>query len=315
MKIEDILLPTQNPVIDAKNFDLEKWRREMPMDYLIAVRILIESDNPVVKEEIFKRIVQIANLHVPDILYKYIPLKDSPSSNEKRFDILRNKQLFLPTVAALNDPYDCRAYYYNPEVLMKYDRLKSCGGRLIDDFSAFYRVASLTANGVQSMPMWAHYANNHAGFCVSYDMYDKYNLTLKSCTFPVQYTEHRLDITSIMEAQAKMLLRELKVQSAAGTKEIKIKDLTMVYLPCLLCNIKHSSWSYENEYRCTTGVNASGMPYVDAKAKAIFVGSRCEKENVKRLCKIGETLGIPVYQMDFDELAEEYQLSAKQLSV
>ena len=315
MKIEDILLPTQNQLIDEKTFDLEKWRREVPMDYLISARILTASDNPAVNAELFKSIVQIASLHVPDILYKYIPLKDSPSSNEKRFDILRNKQLFLPTVAALNDPYDCRAYYYNPEVLMKYDRLKSCGGRLIDDFSAFYRVASLTANGVQSMPMWAHYANNHAGFCVSYDMYDKYNLTLKSCTFPVQYTEHRLDITSIMEAQAKMLLRELKVQSAAGTKEIKIKDLTMVYLPCLLCNIKHSSWSYENEYRCTTGVNASGMPYVDAKAKAIFVGSRCEKENVKRLCKIGETLGIPVYQMDFDELAEEYQLSAKQLSV
>ena len=86
MKIEDILLPTQNQLIDENSFDLEKWRRELPMDYLIAVRILIESDNPAVKAEIFKSIVQIANLHVPNILYKYIPLKDSPSSNEKRFD-------------------------------------------------------------------------------------------------------------------------------------------------------------------------------------------------------------------------------------
>lgn len=315
MKIEDILLQMQNPVIDEKNYDLEKWRRELPMDYLIAVRILIESDNPAVKAEIFKSIVQIANLHVPNILYKYIPLKDCPTSNKKRFDTLRNKQLFLPTVAALNDPYDCRAYYYNPEELMKYDRLKSCGGRLIDDFSVFHRVASLTANGVNSMPMWAHYANNHAGFCVSYDMYDKDNLTLKSCTFPVQYTEHRLAITSVMDAQAKMLLRELKVQSAAGEKEIKIKDLTLIYLSCLLCNIKHISWSYENEFRCIAGVNAPGMPFVNAKAKAIFVGSRCEKENVKCLFEIGKTLGIPVYQMEFDEIAEEYQLSAKQLSV
>lgn len=47
------------------------------------------------------------------------------------------------------------------------------------------------------MPMWAHYANNHAGFCVSYDM--KENKQLSGCTFPVQYTNQRIDITSLMD--------------------------------------------------------------------------------------------------------------------
>ena len=38
---------------------------------------------------------------------------------------------------------------------------------------------------MNSMPMWAHYSNNHRGFCVAYDMKDDANIALSGCTFPI----------------------------------------------------------------------------------------------------------------------------------
>ena len=313
MKIEDIPFPLPK-VVDEKNFDIEKWRKETPVDYFLAARLVISSDNPAVQAEVFKSIFQIAQLHIPSVLYKYISLPDNAEKKRKRFDALLKSRLFLSKVNSFNDPFDCKAYYYDPKALAKHDPLKPYGGRLIEDFSSHVRVASLTANGVQSLPMWAHYANNHTEFCVSYDMTDKDNLRLKSCTFPVYYTDDRLDITSIMDSFVTKVRREISTQSAAGKKEILIDDLSIVFLSSLLCNVKQSSWSYENEYRCTEGATAPGIPFVGAKAKEIFVGLHCREEDIKRLREIGEELGVPVYKMAFDECSAEYQLFVEKIS-
>lgn len=310
MKIEDIPIPAPK-IVDENNFDLEEWRREVPINYFELARFLTISNHPIVKNEVFKTIYKAVQLHIPGTLYKYISLSVKTDSDEKRFDALLKNRLFLSAVSSFNDPFDCKAYYYDPRALMKYEELKSHNGKIIDDFSSMLRVVSLTSNGVQSLPMWAHYANNHAGFCVSYDMTDRDNLFLKSCTFPVFYTDDRLDITSVMDSFISTVKAELKVQSAAGKKEILIDDLSVVFLASLLCNVKQSSWSYEKEYRCTEGATAPGMPFVDAKPKEIFVGLHCEEKHIKRLREIGEVLEIPVYKMAFDECSEGYQLSVE----
>lgn len=310
MKIEDIPIPAPK-IVDENNIDLEKWRREVPINYYELARFLTVSNHPLVKKEVFKTIYQAVQLHIPETLYKYISLSGKTGSDEKRFDALLKNRLFLSEVSSFNDPFDCKAYYYDPKALMKYEELKPHNGKIIDDFSSMLRVVSLTSNGVQSLPMWAHYANNHAGFCVSYDMTDRDNLFLKSCTFPVFYTDDRLDITSVMDSFVSSVKTEIKVQSAAGKKEILIDDFSIVFLASLLCNVKQSSWSYENEYRCTEGATAPGIPFVDAKAKEIFVGLHCKEEHVKRLREIGGVLGIPVYKMAFNECSAGYQLSVE----
>lgn len=310
MKIEDIPIPAPK-IVDENNIDLEKWRREVPINYYELARFLTISNHPLVKNEVFKTIYQAVQLHIPETLYKYISLSGKTGSDEKRFDALLKNRLFLSEVSSFNDPFDCKAYYYDPKALMKYEELKPHNGKIIDDFSSMLRVVSLTSNGVQSLPMWAHYANNHAGFCVSYDMTDRDNLFLKSCTFPVFYTDDRLDITSVMDSFVSSVKTEIKVQSAAGKKEILIDDFSIVFLASLLCNVKQSSWSYENEYRCTEGATAPGIPFVDAKAKEIFVGLHCKEEHVKRLREIGGVLGIPVYKMAFNECSAGYQLSVE----
>ena len=115
---------------------------------------------------------------------------------------MSNGEIDLSDIKDFNDPFDGKGFFYDATQLEDIERLKPHGGRLIDNFTAYIKATSLTSNGIQSMPMWAHYSNNHAGYCVSYVMIA--NLGLSSCTFPVQYTNDRLDVTSLMRTQASL---------------------------------------------------------------------------------------------------------------
>lgn len=306
MKLEDLKYTIPEQPVDEKNFDIEKWRREHPMDYLKAMSIMNMTDG-ISKDVIFQEVYKITRLYIPDVLYKYYSLTDDKKLNKQKIQTLQKSKIYMSDIKNFNDPFDGKGYFYDANQLKKIDRLASHEGKLIDDFTSFIKATTLTSNGVHSMPMWAHYSNNHTGFCVSYNMKD--NVVLSRCTFPVQYTDQRIDVTSLMEQQAYMLTNEIEKQSAMGNKKIMINDLSIVYMSSLLCNLKHASWSYENEFRCTTGVLSKGMPYIDANPKEIFIGMKCSPEHSKQLAEIAATLNIPAHIMAFDECSPQFGLT------
>ncbi|MCB2343300.1 DUF2971 domain-containing protein [Clostridium estertheticum] len=292
-------------------FNLEKWRAENPMDYLLAMNLINQSSN---KNEVFMTIYKITRLHLPDVLFKYISLTDDIALNESKLDTLEKQEIYMSDVKNLNDPFDSKAYFYRPDELKKYERLKEYDGKLIDDFTLFVKIASLTANSVSNMPMWAHYSNNHKGFCLSYDLKDKRNVQLSSCTFPVQYTDKRIDITDLMDNQASKMFLEIDKQIAEGKKEIKLDDLSLGFMESLFCNIKHETWSYEKEYRCTVGAIAKGMPFFSASPKSIYIGMNCSQIYVDKLIKIANKLQIPVFRMGFNEYDTNFNLSLQSVT-
>jgi len=308
MKIEDIRFAIPEEPVDEEGFDVEKWRVENPMDYLKAVILLSMAPN---KNEIFNIIYKVTRLHVPDTLFKYYSLTDNIILNEQKIDTLRQAKIFMSDIEFLNDPFDTKAFFYRPEELKKYKRLEENDGKLIDDFSSFIKVSALTSNNVNSMPMWAHYANNHKGFCVSYDM--KANNELLSCTFPVQYTDQRIDITSIMNQQAHKIIQMIENQSTNAINKMLMGDLTLVYVTLLFCNIKHLSWSYENEFRCSIGAMVNDMPYIPAMPKEIYIGMNCLQTYADRIAKIATELHVPAYRMLFNELGTEFDLVYKRI--
>ena len=79
----------------------------------------------------------------------------------------------------------------------------------------------------------------------------------------------RLDISSEMVRQVQKLVKSIDETHQKGNLVTMLEDETLIYLPQLLYNIKHSSWSYEKEYRCIIASTANGMPFIDAKPKAI----------------------------------------------
>lgn len=309
LKIEDLHFDLSSEPIDEENWNLEQWRKENPMDYFKAMYILNMADNSMAKTEVFKAIYRVARLHIPDVLYKYYSLSSDETLNMKKFQSLNDGKIYMSDLEDFNDPFDGKGFFYDPQELVDIEQLKPHGGKYIDSFNAFIKATSLTSNDVQSLPMWAHYGSNHTGFCVSYDM--KSNIELSSCTFPVQYTNDRLDVTSLMRKQAQYLFNEFNRQSAMGKKEILINDFTIIFMASLLCNIKHISWSYEKEFRCTTGATAKGMPFIEANPKEIFIGMNCASSHAGRLIEIANLRNIPVYKMEFDECGKSYELIAK----
>ena len=299
MKIEDLHYDLSSAVTDDGNWNIETWRKDFPMDYLKAIYILNMATNGIVQSEVFKAIYRITRLHIPNTLYKYYSLSNDDALNRKKFETLSKQQIYMSAIEDFNDPFDSKCFFYDPHQLSDITRLKRHGGKLIDDFSSYIRGTALTENGFQSLPMWAHYSNNHAGFCVAYNMEE--NIPLKGCTFPVQYVEERLDITSFMKKWATQLCEKIDHNVSTGIKQTLIDDLSIVYMPLLLCNLKLSQWSYEKEYRCTTASNAKGMPYIEAKPKAIYIGAKCSVQHSKELIKIAQSLKIPVYKMSVDE--------------
>lgn len=316
MKIEDINYTLPTAEIAEKDFDKEKWIKEHPIDYFKLIYVLFKTSktppkdiSPTLAVDVaFQALYPVTRLYIPDTLYKFFSLNDDNELNKRKFDTLHNQQIFMSKINEFNDPFDGKAFFYDSKQLADIKRLEHVGGKIIDDFTAFNRGTALTENNTSCMPMWAHYSNNHQGFCVAYDMKNPANTTLAGCTFPIQYTDERLDITSFMKNYFTKLSSEVDRHVSEGIRQIPLNDLSLIYVAQFLCNIKHSTWSYEKEFRCTAGAQAKGMPYIDAIPKAIYVGMKCKKQNRNKLVEIAKILSIPIYQMRLDELSERYCL-------
>ncbi|MDD4760864.1 MAG: DUF2971 domain-containing protein [Bacteroidaceae bacterium] len=294
-----------------KELDIEKWRAENPMDYILAMNLINQVSN---KNEVFMTIYKITRLHLPDVLFKFISLTDDIVLNKSKLDTVQNQKIYMSDVKNLNDPFDNKTYFYRPDELKKYERLTGQGGKLIDDFASFIKIAALTANNVNSMPMWAHYSNNHRGFCLSYDLKDKRNVQLSGCTFPVQYTNKRIDVTELISNQVRKMISEIDKQVAEGKKVIQFDDLSLIFMESFFCNIKHETWSYEKEYRCIVGATAKGMPFLPASPQEIYIGMNCSQTYVDKLIRIADELQIPAFRMIFNEYDNDFNLSLENVT-
>ncbi|MFW7418686.1 DUF2971 domain-containing protein [Vagococcus fluvialis] len=313
MKFEDYKLMTPKEPVDEKNFDVNKWKNENPVDYLKVIHIIDRAPN-LGKKIAFDVVYRALRLYVPNTLYKYYSLTSDEKMNKKKLETLASEQIYLSDAKSLNDPFELKAFFYDNKRLSHYEFLKKYDGKLIDDFSTFGLVTSLTENEVNSMPMWAHYSNNHEGYCISYDMTHEQNLSLTSCTFPVQYTDERIDITSLMIKEVEGILEAMKSAEKNGKRKVSLADSSLVILSSFFSNIKHSSWSYEKEFRCCVGSYGRELPFVEAIPKEIFIGMNCSSDNKTKLISIGRKLNIPIFQMVFDELAPNFNLVPSLLS-
>ncbi|HHL1990313.1 TPA: DUF2971 domain-containing protein [Acinetobacter baumannii] len=82
-----------------------------------------------------------------------------------------------------------------------------------------------------SILMWAHYTNNHSGFCIEYDISksdSRYHF--RQCLYPVIYDENIFDLTSYLE------------------RDIGSNDYNNLYIIQAVIR-KALDWSYEHEWR------------------------------------------------------------------
>jgi hypothetical protein len=154
-------------------------------------------------------------------------------------------------------------------------------GSLPGSHKASLKVCSFSATA-ESIIMWSHYADQHRGFCVEYDVHSlpPDNLFVRMM-YPVLYSEKLFDATSYYLAA---------LQDRAG--------FNMLF-PALASLYKSPEWSYEKEWRFVIPANLlkESSPWRVPKPKRLYLGSRIKEEQRESLLTIGRKKNIEVYQM------------------
>lgn len=262
--------------------------------------------------------------NIPKKLYKFMYLSDLPKCKEKcelenlndiKIKSIENSEFWLSTCKNLNDPFELKTLFLEEEKINKYNYPIELINQL--KYSHYYGVliGCFTTNLDNSMPMWAHYANNHRGFCI------EYNIIKPKFFYPISYEGERAPANVAYMNCLTLIAKEIKGKITEKEKE----DLDF-YNTLLFHNsiIKDNSWEYENEYRLLfprllankfVNVTENGAAIANAvlgiENGGIYIGMSCDEIYKDRLIKVGNKLGINVYQMFFDDRASKYKLSYK----
>ncbi len=295
--------------LETNEFDIDKWLEQYPPDYIKSVKILNNFPRDL-KLFAFKHIFKIFRCYLPDVLYKYYSFTNDQKLNEIKIDTLAKNRVYLSDLSQFNDPFDGRAIFYNTDELNKFDILKEYKGVLIDDFASYNISTSLSAAGSMNMSMWAHYANNHKGYCVSYKKTE--NEAIGSFTFPIQYLNTRIDITDYLVDTLEYFLNEKEKPLVLGEKEMSFNDITLVLVILLLSNIKGIDWKYEKEYRISLA-KMNNSRYLDLKPFEIFIGKDCDKNNENSLIDIAKKQNINIYKLFQGDVKDGFNIKYRQI--
>lgn len=262
--------------------------------------------------------------NIPKKLYKFIYLSDVPKCNERcdienlneiKINSLRNKKFWMSTCENLNDPFELKTLFIEEEKIKKYNYPIELIEQLNQTYYNAFLIGCFTTNLANNMPMWAHYANNHKGFCV------EYNIKKPKFFFPISY-----EIERVPANVAYMNCLSLRIKDMEGTITSEEKKELEFYNYLLLHNsiIKDNSWKYENEYRLlypkfiaskflnvTENGVAIGNEVLGIEITGIYIGMTCNETYSDKLRLIAKELGINAYQMYFDDKANKYELNYK----
>lgn len=253
--------------------------------------------------------LEYKNEKMPDSLFKYT------RANKHVYDLICDDLLFLPKIEALNDPYEIQLFYdidkLAKEISFKNRKIvkKEVDGAEIEaqyvrdlnpseirELNYIFRDINEKIKNRTSLscfaerndinPMWAHYADNHAGICIEYDLKNCKDSFLKTLCFPVDYVEKN-DVTddlisTFIYGDFEELLFLLKVTTT------KSKD-----------------WEYEKEWRIV--FMETNKQYVDfysdkhyagfIKPNSIFLGLKIDEKVKQKIIDICKFRKINLYQM------------------
>jgi hypothetical protein len=145
---------------------------------------------------------------------------------------------------------------------------------------ASLKICSFSATA-ESIIMWSHYADQHRGFCVEYDLETLPPTHLfPRMLYPVLYSEKLFDATPYYLAMLQ------------DRKEFNI------LFPALAALYKSPAWSYEQEWRLVIPANMvkEATRWRVPKPKRLYLGSRMTTEQKNDVLAIARKRDIQVYQ-------------------
>ncbi|MEX3960905.1 DUF2971 domain-containing protein [Paraburkholderia sp. EG286B] len=200
-------------------------------------------------------VIQLSTLDFIKILimklYRYRQI------NTNTFSEIAEERAWYSKYSELNDPFE--GIYVNRSNDIAFDAL-------IQKF----RVCCFSKRN-DNLLLWAHYAENHRGICLEYDIPDDVH---KKTFFPITYSESQPVLEKVERFPAG--------DPNAGALSFKIEDAVFL--------TKSADWKYEEEWRTlriTDKPQAKGeMHAIPGKLTAVYFGlrtSEAAKKIIRRL--------------------------------
>ena len=174
---------------------------------------------------------------------------------------------------------------------------------LFAESSKKFQAIACFCESIESVVMWSHYAQNHQGFALEYNLRDTLVHPIKNVgIYPVIYNDERLDVSIYM---AWAFLGMIGINSP---------------IPDMLSSMKialHKSkqWEYEKEWRMIDSTirdfTSNDPSVIHIKPTAIYYGQRIAKEDKDKLHTIAQNHGIMEYDMYIDYSSPEYKMLSK----
>ncbi len=213
---------------------------------------------------------------VPNKLLKFVSLSNDADSNTKKFNSLLNNHAWFSSVNILNDPYEFKCMYIDEEQLKEHgypEDVITSFKTFLDEQTSKWSVLSLSAAGVDSLPMWAYYTNNFQGFCIEYEV------ERPDAIFGVSYEPNRVPIASTI-TNFFSEFRKMQDRGEKTNSEVEFYSTMFRYQ----LHSKHESWKHEKEFRVlfplleqygqNVDVSAIGL-----KTSRIIAGLNCTEHN------------------------------------
>lgn len=291
-----------------KTFEQDEWKLKLRSELITGI-----IGNEEEKANAYGEVGYYYTCCAPASIYKYY------SDNELNMDSLKNNKMWYSAPCNFNDVFDCDIFINEEKIFNDFLKLipdkrtvrvgskiwielKSIIRKEIKklryDFDASkYKIGvSCFSESEDSLLMWAHYANNHRGMCVEYNLLD-INSVLDFSAIPVIYSENQACFDFFDEESIE-------------------KDTSKLFIESL--SSKSPEWSYEKEWRIIRDQEACGDKWNSDKKgalldmispRSVILGCVAEAEfakEVKDYCSINK---INLYKMEKD--SSQYKLNKK----
>lgn len=187
----------------------------------------------------------------------------------------------------------------------------------IADIKQMFQIACFSEKK-NSMLMWSHYADNHKGFVLEYDLRKMVfparpgipesdnNAVYTAMLFPVIYTEKRYDATQV--GKYFILNNFLHTYNVLNISN-PVPDV--FYLLKIFLN-KAKCWEYENEWRLIC-MDSDGEKAVNIQLRptAIYYGSKITSSNRERLSVLAKAKQIPEYEAKVEYGNSKYSINMR----
>lgn len=257
----------------------------------IAVKKAKREDNALFVYDILENeLLPAVRNNLPHKIYKYYQLEDDIKSNSQRFDALRNNRIWASVCSEFNDPFEGQYLYINEDDFQSIkisnpETAIRLWNSFVQQINRMIAIICFTQSP-NNMPMWAHYANEHKGYCVEYEVDKCSNL------YPVFYLDNR--------AKAQTLFVEFIYNFFR--KEAEKKDRIKLLKHIMFLNaFKDKSWESEREIRAifmnsSDGISNKGKlvncEMVGIHPTKVFIGANCHVQHEKELIEIAHELNI-----------------------